>query len=306
MDSEKKESDEKIWNLETKLKKIKDKTDDFCELERKLKSNARELESEKEKGKKMKTQIKALQDANAKYVTSQKELENVNCELSEEHKNLQFFFTNYKEKLQETEGKLRISIEKLSGKDQIDASGQGEKVNSRRNLAHSTNVESLQTSNQTRLFHKISILEEEIATCNNEIEKLSKTALFYKQSCEEKSRILAQIELLTEKNIQDRVNALRNSLIRSLQNHCNSIEENNLSIIDSLKCKNCESNEAIEYISWPCEHSFCSSCITFESTCKICSSTSQLLKLPHFIQIFSKLSQEKLSQNKVKSILSSF
>ena len=298
-------AEKKMWNFkqigDDHLIKVK-------ELEKALQTAIRDLENRDSKVISLKLQIKELQSlkaSNESLIESQNDLKKVNEDLIQKNRDIQAIFNTYKEKAQEAESSLKLTIEKLS-EQKIKESASTiliDKFKLRRTLTFNAKNENLSQDNTEKLFQKINNLEEELNAANDELEKLTKDKIYLKKVIEEKQQIIFQIENSIQNSLELKISELKLTIISELLKYSDHIEASLSQSLNLLKCKSCKSGSRIKYISWPCEHIFCKSCVTFDESCTFCSAPSRILKVSLFKTLFAHINTQQSDVEIVKSIL---
>jgi hypothetical protein len=242
--------------------------------------------------------IRSLQqDLEHQLKTSLKSFEFV----SNNYKVLQTKYNDTKEELEEKNSQLSEALIKLS--DSISSSKTPAKPALRRTstLNLSTLTPETQKDNFSRLYQKISGLEEELQQEKFEKEKLSRNFEYSKKIIDEKLQIISKLESKVQSDYLMQVEVIKESLASQIFEHLNIFQRLLNEVKNSVTCSKCRSPEG-KFISWDCEHIFCKTCAMFQETCPCCSSGSRVLRPKLLKMIYSKLPEQQVELDNVKKL----
>lgn len=239
---------------------------------------------EKEKIKILESQSSELRLIKEKFENLEETLKN--CQKSSDYTTqnynlLKEKYNSLKEKLEEKEEILKETQEKVLETNNTTIPVGNGPQRYRRTFTLSTvssTGDMQQRENYSRLYSKISTLEEELQSERMEKEKFQKNFEYSKKLINEKSEIILQMEQRVENEIEEQVILAKESFstkVKELGNLCLSYLS---AQSEKLRCEKCKIENIVGFKGTNCPHLLCKSCTMFMDYCPLCSS-SKLIKL---------------------------
>lgn len=248
---EKREKDEFIRDLQDQIKMLQEdnkaKDDKLNSLNQAIKTVNDEFQKEKSKFQKSREKLKTFKELQEKCLTLESKVKETSSCLNFVNGNLkdiQFSFSKYKEKAEDTENFLKSQISKYqpSSIDNPSLNWTNEKAKIRKNLSLTYNPLA-KTADQS-LSNQIFSLETQLFQSSQQISKLSQDLQYYKKQLDEKDKLIHHIEQKTQADLINQKDKLKDILHKSLSKISQNLESSILKNSKLLTCQNCQESQA--------------------------------------------------------------